>query len=201
MLTHDGSTGKRRYGHPALTGVLPHPWLPIKPGEALANFAHGGDVRARNNAVVLTLRRKKSKPLQRAEVAFSDNPTTATTTPAPPNKSNGDDDSTAAWLETGTGQHTMSPGGAAQTLRHRLSFDPASGVINLPDDVDDDEEDSDSEADLESPHGLHHAATEPRVTSGSTSPRSSEDGAASEARARRYSTYYHHPERRQSAAL
>ncbi|KAG8813472.1 hypothetical protein FRC17_001557 [Serendipita sp. 399] len=27
------NTGKRRYGHPALTGVLPTPWLPLKKGE------------------------------------------------------------------------------------------------------------------------------------------------------------------------
>ncbi|KAH9475924.1 Calcium permeable stress-gated cation channel 1 [Psilocybe cubensis] len=60
------NTGKRRYGHPALNGVLPEPWLPLKKGQALVNSAHhhhrgehqqagGGD-----QAVVLTLRKRYS---------------------------------------------------------------------------------------------------------------------------------------------
>ncbi|TFY73230.1 hypothetical protein EWM64_g10782, partial [Hericium alpestre] len=31
------NTGKRRYGHPVLTGVLPQPWLPLKKGQTLVN--------------------------------------------------------------------------------------------------------------------------------------------------------------------
>ncbi|KAF5354076.1 hypothetical protein D9756_007257 [Leucocoprinus leucothites] len=31
------NTGKRRYGHPALNGVLPEPWLPLKKGQTLIN--------------------------------------------------------------------------------------------------------------------------------------------------------------------
>ncbi|SRR5258708_6878285 len=61
------STGKRRYGHPALNGPLPQPWLPLKKGQTLANFVdrdHGegngsssvSDSHAQ--AVVLTLRRR-----------------------------------------------------------------------------------------------------------------------------------------------
>ena len=66
------STGKRRYGHPALNGVLPQPWLPLKKGQTLANFVdhdeseQNGDRGARKygpsnqEAVVLTLRRRYS---------------------------------------------------------------------------------------------------------------------------------------------
>jgi calcium permeable stress-gated cation channel len=63
------STGKRRYGHPALNGVLPEPWLPLKKGQTLANYndndGDNGDIRTKNGdastqAVVLTLRRKYS---------------------------------------------------------------------------------------------------------------------------------------------
>jgi calcium permeable stress-gated cation channel len=56
------STGKRRYGHPALTGVLPQPWLPIKKGQSLANSVdRDGSGRGRGDqAVVLTLRKRYS---------------------------------------------------------------------------------------------------------------------------------------------
>ena len=56
------STGKRRYGHPALTGVLPQPWLPIKKGQSLANSVDqdGSSRGGRDQAVVLTLRKRYS---------------------------------------------------------------------------------------------------------------------------------------------
>lgn len=177
------STGKRRYGHPALTGVLPNPWLPIKPGETLANYVDdGGAPRTKadpNNAVVLTLRRKKS--MARPQVAFTASP--METPGAPPGGTEAAVASANPWSsETRLSQPPQ--------LRHRLSFDPATGVITLPDDVA--EEDSDSE-DVGSPEPLSPRADGPRE--------SSEDGSASDGRTRRYSTYYHHPERRQSAAL
>ncbi|KAF8581445.1 DUF221-domain-containing protein [Ramaria rubella] len=57
------NTGKRRYGHPALTGVLPQPWLPIKKGQSLANSVdRDGSSRSGrgDQAVVLTLRKRYS---------------------------------------------------------------------------------------------------------------------------------------------
>ncbi|CEH17155.1 Uncharacterized conserved protein [Ceraceosorus bombacis] len=87
-------TGRRRYGHPALTGQLPEPWLPI-PSEDFANKAQatlddqagaeeaavGGDTsqgsaveRTRKSStssdvVVLSLRRRKSSLLRRSGVS------------------------------------------------------------------------------------------------------------------------------------
>ena len=57
------STGKRRYGHPALNGVLPEPWLPLKKGQSLVNNDHRPDaprVGQVNDTVVLTLRKRPS---------------------------------------------------------------------------------------------------------------------------------------------
>ncbi|EEB88492.1 hypothetical protein MPER_13641, partial [Moniliophthora perniciosa FA553] len=61
------NTGKRRYGHPALTGVLHEPWLPLKKGQTINNSTSndrergGGLSRSNpNQAVVLTLRKRPS---------------------------------------------------------------------------------------------------------------------------------------------
>lgn len=95
-------------------------------------------------------------------------------------------------------EDTPSPPRRAQTtnstpLNHRLSFDPASGVIMLPDNGDwlEQEEDSDEEDyGTESPP-LQRSQTEPVVggSSISTSP-------STPSRLSRYGTYFHHPERR-----
>jgi hypothetical protein len=95
------------------------------------------------------------------------------------------------------------------TLNHRLSFDPASGVINLPDNGDwlnEDEDDSDvdygtgtqagglensvaSLSDLDGPvanaNGQDTLLDAP-ISSSPTTP----------SRLSRYGTYFHHPERR-----
>jgi hypothetical protein len=57
----DLSTGKKRYAHPALTGLLPQPWLPLKRGETLVN-SHNSNRTGRkfDQAVVLSLRKRYS---------------------------------------------------------------------------------------------------------------------------------------------
>src|SRR5882757_7341960 len=67
------NTGKRRYGHPALTGVLPTPWLPLKKGETLANYLDRDSAKAPDggNAVVLTLRRRFSQVRKRGQALFT----------------------------------------------------------------------------------------------------------------------------------
>ena len=50
------NTGRRRYAHPALTGLLPQPWLPAK-----AKPRAFGDGAAERRGVVLSLRRKRQQ--------------------------------------------------------------------------------------------------------------------------------------------
>lgn len=50
------NTGRRRYAHPALSGLLPQPWLPAK-----AKPRAFGDGAAERRGVVLSLRRKMSR--------------------------------------------------------------------------------------------------------------------------------------------
>ncbi|KAF7318019.1 hypothetical protein HMN09_00309200 [Mycena chlorophos] len=202
------NTGKRRYGHPALNGVLPQPWLPLKKGQILSNNEHRASPRLSNNsngqAVVLTLRKRPSsrRRTQTEIIPIGPSPS-APTAPAdvPDNAST----SSNPW------QHEPRRASSAP-LNHRLSFDPASGVINLPDDDGEwlhDGDDSDEEdygvqtggldnsvgslADLDAHNGggaqngndnlLGQAVSSSPVT-------------ASPSRLSRYSTYFHHPERR-----
>src|SRR5277367_5387937 len=145
------STGKRRYGHPALNGVLPEPWLPLKKGQSLVNNDPSRGTRTTNDpnaAVVLTLRNRVS--LVRRASRYIE---------ASPAQSNVGLDGVAA-DDTASNPIVANPWDDASLvvprrsrttsvlLNHRLSFDGASGVINLPDDgdwlvedIDSDEED------------------------------------------------------------
>ncbi|KAK0440975.1 hypothetical protein EV421DRAFT_1959520 [Armillaria borealis] len=176
------NTGKRRYGHPALNGVLPEPWLPLKKGQTLVNgdrnISHRQS-RDSNQAVVLTLRKKPSKVRRTkasnppAEEPYADS------VPGPSGPSNPWEDSQAH------------PARRAQTepvpLSHRLSYDQASGVIMLPDDdhwmgdeIDSDEED----------YGAVTGDSTPTETVARSQPIPMSPGRS------RYGTYFHHPERR-----
>ncbi|KAJ6460924.1 hypothetical protein C8R45DRAFT_1220848 [Mycena sanguinolenta] len=189
------NTGKRRYMHPALNGVLPQPWLPLKKGQTLSNNDQRGSPRANKDsngqAVVLTLRKRPSVRQRQSE--FMDDTPLSDAAP-------GDS------LEPG--RTRSSEGRRTANLSHRLSFDPASGVINLPDNDDwlDEDEDSDQDFgtqtggmensvgslnDLEAPasnsnsEGEHTMLDMPLTGSPNTPSRLS-----------RYGTYFHHPERR-----
>ncbi|KAJ8456119.1 hypothetical protein ONZ45_g18815 [Pleurotus djamor] len=164
------NTGKRRYGHPALNGVLPEPWLPLKKGQTLVNNNgdHRGSPRVTKDAVVLTLRKRPSMrrtsrlPLQQGSqtheslhgIDISSSRTAidphdhedVVSPPLPPRANPWDDVSLAP--PTHSHQHSSTH------LQRRLSFDHASGVIMLPEDDDWLEEDEDSDQDFGTASGI-----------------------------------------------
>ncbi|KAF9479802.1 DUF221-domain-containing protein [Pholiota conissans] len=219
------NTGKRRYGHPALNGVLPEPWLPLKKGQTLVNNDNGNHRPSRepgDQAVVLTLRKRYSvgrprrdsaRPLSQDSRDIPGPSTLAQLDPstAPPPVV---PDPTAVidpWQDANShhrrSQRTTS-NGEHRTLTHRLSYDHASGVIMLPDE-DWLEEDTESEEDYgTTENGLDQSVTESMLGEGRAAlPAQAVGGAAVGAaapgggggplsRLSRYGTYFHHPERR-----
>ncbi|KAJ7653289.1 hypothetical protein DFH06DRAFT_530882 [Mycena polygramma] len=198
------NTGKRRYMHPALNGVLPHPWLPLKKGQTLSNNDHRGsmskDSTGNGQAVVLTLRKRPSvRRRTQSEFIMGENNSSASV--APPSESS-DAGGSNPWHESRR----------STTLNHRLSFDPASGVINLPDDggdwLQEDEEDSDEDYGTGTgAGGLENSVASLSDLDGPTSPSNGNGDAplldapvsaspSTPSRLSRYGTYFHHPERR-----
>ncbi|ORY27742.1 hypothetical protein BCR39DRAFT_536914 [Naematelia encephala] len=133
------NTGRRRYAHPALTGKLPQPWLPAK--DRPKAFGDGAKER---RGIVLSLRRKmggkkrKSKDPLRAESSGSVDMPDGWTRASPFS------DTGASGASGGLSASQMSnsnnpwqdptPGStSAKVPRRQISFDPASGVIALPD--------------------------------------------------------------------
>lgn len=159
------STGKRRYGHPALTGVLPHPWLPLKKGETLINSRTGatsnGNGTKSDQAVVLTLRKRQSIVRKRVQSIAAGGPNRQSSAPTQlqtgdllgladggqqQQTSAGDGSSGSAgvavdvphedpWRDARPGP-ARRVNTAPSAVHHRLSFDYGSGVIVLPDDGD-----------------------------------------------------------------
>ncbi|KAJ7822433.1 hypothetical protein B0H13DRAFT_2447922 [Mycena leptocephala] len=172
----------KRYMHPALNGVLPQPWLPLKKGQTLSNNNDHRSPRmskdTNDQAVVLTLRKRPSSEF----IMTGDNPSSGSV--AAPSESS-DPGVSNPWEES----HRRST-----TLNHRLSFDPASG-----DDSDVDygtgtqagglENSVASLSDLDGPaanaNGQDTLLDAP-ISSSPTTP----------SRLSRYGTYFHHPERR-----
>ncbi|KAJ7768747.1 hypothetical protein B0H14DRAFT_3116710 [Mycena olivaceomarginata] len=186
------NTGKRRYMHPALNGVLPQPWLPLKKGQTLSNNDHRGSPRngapkdSNGQAVVLTLRKRPSvRRRAQSEFILGDASASPAAQSEPP--------------EPGRSQ-TWEGSRRAAHLSHRLSFDPASGVINLPDTddwLDEEEDDDDSDQDF----GTQTGGLENSVGSLSDLPHPASGGGGggsptTPSRLSRYGTYFHHPERR-----
>ncbi|KAI5996071.1 hypothetical protein EDC04DRAFT_2801083 [Pisolithus marmoratus] len=125
------NTGKRRYGHPALTGVLPEPWLPLKKGQTLVNSLRNASSRAAADSHrASTLRNKIRSSRRPRDTADGEN-----------ERGHASDNSTTNPWAGARVSRTQS------TLSHRLSFDPGSGVIMLPEDDDwlAEEEDSSGE--------------------------------------------------------
>ncbi|KAF8876644.1 hypothetical protein BD779DRAFT_1804233 [Infundibulicybe gibba] len=194
------NTGKKRYGHPALTGVLPEPWLPLKKGQTLVNHDRA---RASKDpaAVVLTLRKRYASIGRRAA---------------------GTGGSRARLYEEGDEEHEFDEDSRVRPPpSHRLSFDHASGVIMLPDDggwlASDSESEEDaaagpmsasgtlSQLDLDLGSGHMEGGEEVTTPTGRSMPLpetpTGASGSASTATTRspwasRYGTYFHHPERR-----
>lgn len=140
------NTGRRRYAHPALSGVLPFPWLPAK-----ARPKAFGDSAAERRGVVLSLRRKVAKKLKASrdneEAEEQDDERTPTALPegwltgdnleSSRQSSAGEGRMAGSQLSTSSnpwGDPTpVAPAEYSGRLNKKISFDPASGVIAMPD--------------------------------------------------------------------
>ncbi|TBU46588.1 hypothetical protein BD309DRAFT_953693 [Dichomitus squalens] len=203
------NTGKRRYGHPALTGVLPVPWLPIKKGQSLNRHRDTGD--DEGPGVVLTLRKKYSvlrprPPSQHSDGSGASTQSAPETTPAaPPAEGDRPEPSDRSvldrnpWEEQPAGQRRARPHrrtNSAHPVQRRLSFDAASGVIVLPEDQDwlsGGDSDSDDYGELQA-----STLMDSQILQGEPSEGGSVVAGTLPAANKRYSTYYHHPERRKT---
>ena len=167
------NTGRRRYAHPALTGSLPYPWLPVK-----ATPKQFGDGAAQRRGVVLSLRRKVARKLRRTQGSDTDGEGSGSNSREIPegwstgrnlsrsrsrSKSDGGGPSRSGGTDTDVGsasdglsaggggaklsssvssatnpwgdptpEPSRSGSGSISNLKKRMSFDPASGVIALP---------------------------------------------------------------------
>jgi hypothetical protein len=90
-----------------------------------------------------------------------------------------------------------------QTSHHRLSFDPGSGVIMLPENggwLDEESDSSDELLDPDNDGRLGISARDDELSlppeDGGSSSNLMEGSAVASPAKRRYATYYHHPERR-----
>ena len=198
---YDGvlNTGRRRYAHPALSGSLPTPWLP-----AMERPEAFGDGAAKKRGVVLSLRRKVAKKLRRKQAESADEEAEDTEDRARSESlglpdgwatGRGGDVETgpSRQASTGTGgnegfgtgsQLSATPSNPwrdptpqpdSRSVRKKASYDPASGVIVLPEEENvwgDDGSDSGDEG---------------QISPGGAAPESP-------------STYFHHPERRQTVS-
>ncbi|KAI0262633.1 DUF221-domain-containing protein [Gloeopeniophorella convolvens] len=148
------NTGKRRYGHPALSGLLPQPWLPLKKGEALVNAHESGrDRKKPDQAVVLTLRSRYRSSKKLGATAGGSHPGMAVQTHdglslSAISESLNDDIPDDLWQESQAGPSSNSQ--MPHTINHRLSYDFGSGVIALPDGGNWLEDDSDSDSTYDS---------------------------------------------------
>ena len=199
-----------------MNGVLPEPWLPLKKGQTLINTSRNGTRNAQDRqAVVLTLRRRLSG-LRRGvrhvmNEGYSLSQNRSVTAVVAGNSSTLPRETLDPWGESfvSAEEGALEPRGArskGNTPHNRLSFDPASGVIILPDSGDwlfDDTEPSSDEEDYDQGNaGLEHSVAEsvfnedinPSDGDGSTPLVSTSPTAP--LRTSRYGTYYHHPERR-----
>jgi len=167
------STGKRRYGHPALNGVLPEPWLPLKKGQTLINHnngvhnnnnghSHNGIAKNIGQTVVLTLRKRYSNTLRNG-------PRSGAPRLRSQNQSQdfGADGSASIPIDAAAvpnpwgDLHSLAPrrrypAGPSNTVRHHLDFDHGSGVIMLPDDPEDWLDLADDDSDEEHHDHDHH---------------------------------------------
>ncbi|KAK2460006.1 hypothetical protein APHAL10511_008012 [Amanita phalloides] len=209
------NTGKKRYGHPALNGVLPEPWLPLKKGQTLVNSSARNGTRSTGlaQAVVLTLRRRLSgfrrggRRLVDEGHEFLQNRRVPKFSGGIPGETRNPWEDTISDAEQGTLRDNRASG---STLHHRLSFDPASGVIMLPDNgdwlIDDTEHSSDDEdiysgGDAAPERAVAESVFNEDVDSngGDTSMNLVPTSPTSPSRLSRYTTYYHHPERRKQS--
>ncbi|KAG8895082.1 hypothetical protein FRC00_008038 [Tulasnella sp. 408] len=214
------NTGKRRYGHPALTGVLPQPWLPLKKGQTLGNYLNrrggddGKDEDDNGDAVVLTLRRKPSKTQLRGASrkrnsaanllsgSHLNSPMPATENLTPQGEYPQQDGENGLGSSTSNPWRDLRSDPDARTARHRLSFDAATGVIMLPEeDWYEDEAEASSamsssdEGGSDSDYGDATSRREQSAAVDVPGPASVRTASGVGSPTKRHSTYYHHPER------
>ena len=196
-----------------MNGVLPEPWLPLKKGQTLTNNENGNHRRppkdSGDQAVVLTLRKRYSvgprrsvrRPSQDSRREGGSTSTAGVRLEAPDGSTTVDPVINNPWEDarpgiTSTPRRSYRHG--APPLRHRLSYDHASGVIMLPDDgnwlqQDGDEADDDDSDELDyegtTTNGLETESIHNEEIS------SVVDAPSSPSRPSRYGTYFHHPER------
>ena len=142
------NTGRRRYAHPALSGSLPSPWLPAK-----AKPRAFGDGAAERRGVVLSLRRKMAKKLRMQQSDNEDGNeevpegwSSGGNLPFPENERRGSGSGSGSGRGDPASQMsstsnpwrdptpTPPPPRTNNVIRKTVSFDPASGVIALPED-------------------------------------------------------------------
>ncbi|KAH8109916.1 DUF221-domain-containing protein [Phellopilus nigrolimitatus] len=201
------NTGRRRYGHPALNGVLPQPWLPLKKGQTLVNREAASPNGKSDEAVVLTLRKRYSTIRKGSRIRTTSQSSTHVLDGGEQiNRMEGgytdaDPALTNPWSDLRPGAARRSESTRSRALNHRLSFDDASGVIVLPEDAHWLMEDVDS--DSEEDYGVNAApATEsdldlsPTTDVNGAGPSSAGQAAVISPSKQRHGTYYHHPEKR-----
>lgn len=165
------NTGRRRYAHPALNGVLPFPWLPAK-----ARPRAFGDGATERRGVVLSLRRKVAKKLKTSQNDAEGEEEGSSTSLPEGWATGGDEERPSNSRKDSGGERGMSgsqissssnpwrdptptPGSSGNRLSKKVSYDPTSGVIAMPDEgnVWGDEE-SESDADGEASGGAEAAS-------------------------------------------
>jgi calcium permeable stress-gated cation channel len=189
--------------------------LPLKKGQALTNNENGNHRRppkdSGDQAVVLTLRKRYSVGPRRSGRRQSQDSRRdrGSTSAADVVRLEGPDGSPVdptvinnPWEDARPGTRRTYHRHRAPPLRHRLSYDHASGVIMLPDDgdwlqqdghdADDDESDDDEPNYEETTNGLETESTHNEESAVDTTTPSSP---SQQLRPSRYGTYFHHPER------
>ncbi|OBZ76812.1 Calcium permeable stress-gated cation channel 1 [Grifola frondosa] len=196
------NTGKRRYGHPAVNGVLPVPWLPLKKGQSLLQGKRPKTSQSDNQAVVLTLRKKYSVVREDSQEETNgngagDETAVAGSSTQQPDQTLLDVTSVNPWRESSPRQPRpprSDSAPAAVHIQRRLSYDAGSGVIILPEEEQWIEgSGSDSDEDYGEMQNSQLTDTSIRTEQIESRSPSSPSGAPP---SKRYSTYYHHPERR-----
>jgi len=204
------NTGKKRYGHPALTGLLPQPWLPLKKGETLVNTHNTNRTgRKSDQAVVLSLRKRYGVVRRGGGTAITGDSAALRGIPKLDNGQNPTDGSgelsgdmtNNPWQEPIAGP--SSPSQPHHTINHRLSYDFGSGVIILPEDgiwlegVDSDSDDDYGSGDISRRAQVVPDSTVSEDGQGTAGSSDVEDVRG--ASRTRYGTYFHHPERRRQS--
>jgi hypothetical protein len=172
--------------------MLPEPWLPLKKGQTLVNGLRAGGARFNdaNQGVVLNLRTRYS--VLRGKTRARRLSRSATDGSLP------DVGPSNPWIDTRTGRVQQGSQPQSSNLSHRLSFDPGSGVIALPEGGDwltDEDSEDDYGSVSPTPEAIHTPNNASQENLTVTNGRSPSTPLASPSK-RRHGTYFHHPERR-----